>query len=176
MANIQEGLKKVGLLEGVYSDNKADRGGKTKYGITEATLRRAFLRGIVPHQEIAKLKKEEAAVIYKAFYWDVMRLDEITDQDIANEMFECGINCGPGVAISFLQNSLRAIDQVTEVDGIIGNQTLAALGSAVTKWATVLFNTMNYQQGMYYMKICQGDASQLTFLNGWLNKRVITKA
>jgi lysozyme family protein len=175
MADFKIAHERVKALEGGWSNNKADRGGKTKYGITEATLMRAFRRGIVKHTEIQNLTPEEASAIYRAFYWDIIRGDEIPDQDIANEMFECGVNCGPNTAIECLQGALRAVNQKTEIDGIIGEQTIAAIAPALVKWKAEIYSMMNFQQGCHYMKICQGDASQLAFLKGWLNNRVELK-
>ena len=64
-------------FEGGFSDHPQDSGGKTKYGITEATLNAAFKVGIVSHNNIKDLTVEEAKTIYKVNYWDKCKCDDL---------------------------------------------------------------------------------------------------
>ena len=61
-------FEKVIGIEGGYSDDPDDRGGKTKFGITEAVARAHGYRG-----EMRDLGLTTARKIYKSSYWDVLR-------------------------------------------------------------------------------------------------------
>ena len=67
-------------LEREYSDEKADRGGRTKWGITERTYLSAIRHGIIRpvKADIRDLSKEDAKTIYRVDYWDKLRLDEVS--------------------------------------------------------------------------------------------------
>jgi lysozyme family protein len=54
--------------EGGWSDHAADPGGKTNWGITQATLG-AYLRRPASAAEIRALTKEQAKAIYKKLFW-----------------------------------------------------------------------------------------------------------
>ena len=40
---------------------------------------------------------------FKADYWDVVNLDQVTDQQLANNLFDCSVNQGEGMARKFMQ-------------------------------------------------------------------------
>ena len=52
------------LVEGGYSNDKHDKGGKTTYGIIESEARKYGYKG-----EMKKMPKEIAEDIYKKKYW-----------------------------------------------------------------------------------------------------------
>ncbi len=112
--------------EGGYVDHPADPGGATKFGITLATL--GDWRGrAVTKADVRALMREEAAVIYRARYWDAVRGNELpSGLDLA--LFDFAVNSGPSRAISTLQEALGV-----QVDGRIGPVTMAALGTWDTK-------------------------------------------
>ena len=93
--------------EGGYSNHPSDRGGPTKFGITEAVARAHGYSGAMRN-----LPREEAAVIYKRLYWIRPRFDEVAKRSeaIAAELFDTGVNMGPAVAATFLQRALSALN------------------------------------------------------------------
>ncbi|MEN9903419.1 MAG: Bordetella virus, partial [Pseudomonadota bacterium] len=56
-------------IEGGFSDDPADSGGATRYGITEAVARRHGYTG--PMRE---MPSDLARAIYRADYWDAQQL------------------------------------------------------------------------------------------------------
>lgn len=56
--------------EGGYSNDPADPGGATNYGITQKTLDRYCATKGVPSYDVAQLKKLTALDIYEWGYWD----------------------------------------------------------------------------------------------------------
>jgi lysozyme family protein len=165
-------------VEGGYSDRAADRGGKTRFGITEATARRHGYAGAM-----ADLPLETAKAIYRADYWDADRLDEIgvMSPPVAHEMFDTGVNCGIGTAAEFLQDALNDLNRDEAdyrdipVDGHIGPATLLALkaylGRRGAMGVIVLLRCLNAAQIMRYRQICKRDKSQEKNLYGWVLQR-----
>jgi hypothetical protein len=116
--------------EGGYVNHPADKGGPTRFGITEAVARAHGYSG-----PMALLPRDEAAAIYRRLYWLRPRFDEIAKRapQVAVELFDTGANMGPAVATTFLQRALTALNRNGSdypdlvPDGRTGPLTLAAL-------------------------------------------------
>jgi lysozyme family protein len=138
--NFQHALDHVLLFEGGYSDHPSDPGGATNRGITKAVLER-FRGRAVTKQEVRALSKDEAAEIYRRYYWMAASCDQLADGlDLA--VFDCAVNQGVGRATRFLQQAA----QVT-ADGKIGPKTLAAVEAA--KPDTLLIEFMARRMNSY---------------------------
>ena len=81
--------------EGGYSDNPADRGGRTKYGISS----RAY-----PNLDIKNITPEQAKEIYRKDYWDAIKADDLPES-IRERAFDTAVNSGVSVARDFLNRS-----------------------------------------------------------------------
>jgi lysozyme family protein len=172
-------LKLLGV-EGGYSDNPADSGGKTKFGITEATLRASKYAGTY----ISEMDIDTAARIYKEQYWDVMRLDEVSQlsRRIAYELFDTGVNMGPGTAARFLQRSLNVLNKQQTlwldlpVTGVVDKSTIDTLAIFLkqrgAKGEEVLLKMLNCLQGARYIEIAEQRQKDEAFVFGWFNQRV----
>jgi lysozyme family protein len=68
-----------------FTDDPNDRGGATKYGISQRSY---------PNIDIRNLSEQDARTIYKRDYWDRLRGDEITSQVIAEQLFDTCVNMG----------------------------------------------------------------------------------
>ena len=118
--------------EGGYSNHPADRGGPTKYGITQQVARTSGYPG-----DMRNFPRDQAKTIYRRLYWTRPAFDQIAPRapKIAEELFDTGINMGPAVAATFLQRALNALNRgATDypdmiLDGRIGPATLTALES-----------------------------------------------
>ncbi|WP_093005941.1 glycoside hydrolase family 108 protein [Sphingomonas palmae] len=116
--------------EGGYSNHPSDRGGATRFGITEGTARANGYAGDMRH-----FSRAAAAAIYRRLYWLRPQFDSVATRApaLAAELFDTGVNMGPAVAVTFLQRALNALNRgATDyadvvLDGRIGAQTLAAL-------------------------------------------------
>ncbi len=166
-------------IEGDYSDDPADSGGKTRFGITEAVARRHGYTG--PMRE---LPAATARDIYRAGYWDAQNLDTVAmiSRRIAWELFDTGVNMGIGQAGEFLQMSLSAFNrQATdypdiEVDGEIGPATLDALDAFLRlrgpDGETALLRALNALQGAAYIELAERREKDERFVFGWFMRRV----
>lgn len=165
--------------EGGYSNHPADRGGATRWGITEAVARAHGYRG-----DMRCFPREEAVELYKRIYWTRPGFDRIAAlaPDIAAELFDTGVNMGPGVAVSFLQRALNALnrgasDYADIVPGVrIDDATVAALAAYLRKRAphgeSVLMKALEALQGERYLDLAERRPANEAFLYGWLANRI----
>ena len=100
---IEQMLDELVEREGGFVDHPADRGGATRYGITEAVARAHGYRGAM-----RALPRSEAVDIYRRLYWLRPRFDAVAMRAprIAAELFDTSVNMGPAVAVTFLQRAL----------------------------------------------------------------------
>lgn len=93
--NIDQYLEDLIKREGGYVNNPADRGGATKYGITEAVARTNGFKG-----NMKDLPLDVAKAIYRKQYWIAPRLDQVNavSSAVAEELLDTGVNCGTGFA------------------------------------------------------------------------------
>jgi lysozyme family protein len=171
-----------GLIEreGGYTSHPADRGGSTKFGITEATARANGYRGAM-----RDLPRDEAAAIYRRLYWLRPKFDQVAKRSraIAAELFDTGANMGPAVAATFLQRALSALNRDRKdypdlvPDGRIGAATLAALDRFLElrgrgPGETVLLRALDALQGERYLRLAERRPANEAFLYGWLANRI----
>lgn len=173
--------------EGGYSDHPADRGGATRFGITESVARAQGYAG-----RMDRLPREQAIAIYRRLFWLRPRFDAVALRAprIAAELFDTGANMGPAVASTFLQRALTALNRSgTDYpdlipDGRIGPATLAALDSflavrgagprspASGQAETVLLRALEALQGERYLRLAERRPANEAFLYGWLANRL----
>jgi len=107
-AGIDRLLDELIEREGGFVDHPDDRGGATRYGVTEAVARAHGYRGAMRY-----LPRDEALSIYRRIYWLRPRFDAVAGRSgrIAAELFDTGVNMGPAVAATFLQRALTALNR-----------------------------------------------------------------
>lgn len=178
--NIEQYLDELIKREGGYVNNPADRGGATKYGITEAVARTNGFKG-----NMKDLPLDVAKAIYKKQYWTSPRFDQVNTISslVAEELLDTGVNCGTGFAKPLLQRALNLLNNQGKVgwtdlsvDGIYGPATLNALKIYLAKRGkdgeTVLLRVLNIMQGQRYIEICERNPAQEQFFYGWIVNRV----
>lgn len=163
--------------EGGYVNHPSDKGGPTKYGITEAVARAHGYAG-----DMRDLPLDEAKAIYRRIYWIRPAFDQVAERApmIAAELFDTGVNMGPAVAATFLQRALTALNRQAKdypdlnPDGRIGPATLSALDKylAVRGKADVLLKALEVQQGERYIRLAEKRPQNEDFLYGWLANRI----
>lgn len=109
-----------------------------------------------------KVLLEEVKMFYKKNFWDRMRLDEITDQHKANEMFVFGVNAGCGRSVRLAQLVVGTV-----ADGLIGPKTIAAINSYDVDEFDREFDE---EEVKYYEAIVRNNPEKRIFLNGWKNR------
>lgn len=165
--------------EGGFSDNPADSGGATRYGVTEAVARRHGYQG-----PMSALPRATAEAIYQREFWDALRLTEIgaLSVAIAAELADTAVNMGPGTAAKWLQRSLNAFNLQASlypdlaIDGAIGPATITALATYLrrrgTDGETVMLRALNGLQAARYIELAETRAKDEAFVFGWILNRV----
>ena len=149
-------------VEGGYSNDKNDKGGKTKYGIIEEEARDFGYKGDMQDLTIAFAKN-----IYLKKYYLGNKLDKVVNDKVALSMCDWAVNSGRNGT----KNAQIAINQLTnanlDVDGIIGNKTLEELNAADPEKFLEVYHNL---QRIYYKGKVEADKTQEDFLAGWLNR------
>jgi lysozyme family protein len=165
--------------EGDYVHHPADRGGPTRWGITESVARAQGYIGAM-----RALPRDTAADIYRRIYWHSPAFDRVAARapHIAAELFDTGVNMGTATAIGFLQRALNALNRSARdypdimVDCAIGPATLHALDGLLKargpRAETVLLRAIEALQGERYIALAERRPSQEAFLYGWLANRI----
>lgn len=143
-------LRWIWRAEGVDANNPHDKGGRTRYGISQAAH---------PAIDVSTLTAEHAAQIYRHEYWDARGCDLLPVR-MGIALFDGAVNHGLGVADRMLQDVLGVAQ-----DGIVGPKTAAA---AKTADEQAVIERYLSSRGLFYHHIVQSDASQRVFLSGWL--------
>lgn len=179
VANVQQLIDRVIGVEGGYVDHPSDRGGPTRWGVTEQTARAYGYKGAM-----RELPRPIAVEIYRKRYWSEPGFDRIAElaPDLAAELFDTGVNMGTSVPAIFLQRALNALNRRQRdfadivVDGRIGPMTIFALRAFLSLRGAVaekvLIRACGVLQGARYFSIAEERESQEDFLFGWLAHRV----
>lgn len=164
MAKFTDAVERVLQREGGLVDHPADRGGLTKFGISQRSY---------PDLDIASLTEEQAMEIYRRDFWDDA-YDKIPLQQIANRLFDGAVNMGTVAAIRLLQESLCEIRFGVAVDGRFGPQTMQAVKLACQNGphVTALFQAWRARHARHYIDLVLEDRTQLVFLDGWIRRAV----
>lgn len=179
MTYFDTAIRSVLGIEGDYSNRANDRGGKTRFGITEAVARANGYMG-----SMESLPLETAETIYKRQYWDTLRLDDVAAvwPNVAFELFDTGVNCGIGTSGMFLQRALNAFNRQGHdypdvvADGVMGPMTISALKAFAyrrgSEGEVVMLRALNALQGARYIGIAEADHEQEENAFGWFRARV----
>lgn len=145
--------------EGGYTNDPADPGGETKYGISKRSY---------PNLDIKKLTRDQAVQIYHQDWWTKYGYDQIQDQAVATKVFDLSVNMGPAQGHRILQRAVNFVDGAgLKVDGVIGPKTLAATNAADPE---KVLQMMRYKAAEYYHALARKRVESRAFLLGWLNR------
>ena len=163
MADFNPAFEKMIHDEGGYqlTDIPGDRGGMTYAGI--ARKPNPNWKG----WQFIDLKDFGSATplvreFYKLHFWDRVRGDDITNQAIAETIFNFAVNTGVGVA-----SKLAQLIVGTTPDGAIGPKTVERLNICTAEKFLPAYALAKIQR---YVNICMKDRSQSKFLLGWTRR------
>lgn len=180
-------------VEGGFVDDRADRGGATKYGIS---LRFLKAEGSIDHNhdglkdfdldmdgdidgaDVRNLTMSGAVGLYHRCFWEAENCEALPEP-IGEMLFDQAVNGGLLAAKKLLQRAVNAcavhIHGVArlKVDGGIGAKTLAAMAAVIDHpgiGIDGLAEAYREQARSRYRAIALADRSQRKFLKGWLNR------
>ncbi len=167
----QHAVSIVLLHEGGLSNDKEDRGGDTNFGISLRYLRDIKIDvdgdGDIDGQDIRKLTRQEAIFIYKKYWWDKYKYNDISNLDIATKIFDLSVNMG-GIEIhKIVQRALNVIGSPVTIDGILGNKTFYAINNSNS---TKLLIAIRGQSKIFYINLIKTHPKYNGFKEGWLRR------
>lgn len=182
-ASILQKVNNTIAKEGGYVNNPYDRGGPTKYGITERTARKHGYKG-----DMRDLPREQAVEIYLKEYMYAPGFDRIAEisAPIAEELFDTGVMSGPSVPRPWLQRSLNTLNRSHRdnpwyddlvVDGILGQKTRDALSEVLRRRGKdgeiIILRMLNCLQGAFLIQITESRVQNEEHIAGWFLNRVV---
>lgn len=154
--DFQKAVVKVLGNEGGYVNDKDDKGGETKYGIS----RKAY-----PNENIKDLTKERAKMLYYKDYWYRFDFEGLSDS-VAGMVFDNAVNQGVYQAKKNMLNALNLADdmKISDIDWDIVKAKIKELGdvkfkSLLTKKIIGVYNTL-----------IKKNSSQKKYEKGWKNR------
>ena len=167
---IEQMIDDVLRREGGYVNHPADKGGPTKYGITQKTLTSWRLETVTA-EDVKALGEEEARKIYRTLYYLRPKLERLP-ADIQPQVFDISVNSGPERAVRLLQQVLNeeGFGPLVE-DGKLGALTDSAANLALrTLGAAKINNLLVDERCAFYCMLATTRPSQQVFLKGWLKR------
>ena len=169
--------------EGDLSDDAADRGGLTHWGVSLAFLtdfardavNRAWLQNLGVHplpvtrSTIRNLGTAQARAIFRREFWTPLNLDDMPVQ-MGVLLYDAGVNSGRAQSVKLAQRGYNACvvhGVPLAVDGVLGPLTRAALTRDNTQPVRQAIITAREN---FYKEIVRKKPSQDVFLDGWLNR------
>lgn len=135
-----------------------DRGGLTKYGISQRQY---------PDLDIANITGDQAYEIYWRDYWNAAGCEKLP-WPLDFTVFDTAVNCGVHSAVVWVQKSVnRPFSTPVKVDGVMGMET---------RYAIVTYDPFNTAARVAghrlrrYTKIIGRDPTQRQFVIGWMSR------
>ena len=149
-------------LTGIVTE---DSGGRTRFGIAERfhpDLGDDFYTG--PAEVALELARE----IYRRQYWDIIRGDDLSSQQVAAKLLDMAVNMGVRQAVVLGQRAANAIagSHIGE-DGIVGRETLAAINDSD---AVLLLAHLRELCSKFYLHLAVVRPEAQRYLHGWLTR------
>lgn len=174
--DLDKRIKKLISIEGgdKYTNDPDDKGGPTRWGVTQAIARAFGYSG-----DMQFLPYEKAVEIYKKLFWYGPKFDVIAkiSDELASICFDWGVNAGPTVPVKAMQRCLNALNDDEKqykdlvCDGVLGNVTFYALDKYIElrkKEGLALFLQMlRSLRSVFYIELVEKSKTQEKFEYGW---------
>lgn len=167
--NIDREIDNLIAREGGFVNDPDDRGGATKYGITQATLTNWIARE-ASADDVKNLDKRTAHEIYYSRYYINPGINALPAL-IQPVMLDSAVNHGQKKAIKLLQDVLLCHGfDCGKIDGKLGDRTSAAAKEADKQMGNDLLQSIVRRRVITYENIVRNDETQRKFLAGWVKR------
>jgi lysozyme family protein len=171
MANFEPVYEITKEWEGGYQNNLADKANKnslgeyvgTKYGVS-AVAYESYLKRPPTVEDMKAIDRPTSKKILKTKYWDVIRADEIRNQDIAEIIFGTYIG-NPTNTNKAVEAALKELGHDVEIEWNYSDDVIKALNRSNKE---KLFNLIKENQVKYVLGPMKASGSQ--FYAGWKRK------
>jgi lysozyme family protein len=169
--------------EGGLVNDKADKGGITKYGISYTYLRHLLAHNTkllsalssthtISPAIIKHMTKQEAIQIYFTQWWEKYHFGSIKKQPIATKAFDYAVNMGVSPAIKLLQTACRhkAGTHAILVNGKLDQRTLHYINNLNPTQTQQLLADFEKVVANHYLNIAKHHPRDKKFVAGWLQR------
>ncbi len=163
--DFERALKFVLQAEGGYTNDKADSGGETNYGIIQREYDADRAARGMEKRSVRFINPDEVQAIYLRDYWQAGKCDKMP-WPVSLAHFDACVNTGIGQAGKLLQRAIGA-----KADGIVGPMTLQKLDAECDDDGSVAvaLHVADMRRD-FYRGLVESKSSQGVFLKGWLNR------
>jgi hypothetical protein len=147
--------------EGGFVDHPADPGGRTNWGVTQATYNEYRRQKGKAPRDVKLLNQVEAKAVYRKLFWEPSRAERCV-LPLALAYYDTCVNFGVNGGVRFLQEALGVT-----VDGRWGPQSEAAFLAKNNRDTAIKICEARIR---FRHQRVQSAPSQRVFLQGWLNR------
>lgn len=142
----------------VYTNDPADSGGPTKFGVTLSDVRR-YIKKNATAEDVKNLTLAQAKSIYKSKYWDALSCDTLPS-GVDYTCFDYGVNSGLGRPRKVL-DEFKAFSGTALIDAINNERLTFLKGLAASRpkdqkflkgWLARVNRVSEYSKKMYLRK------------------------
>ena len=172
MADFQPAFQKVIRNEGGYVNDPDDPGGETYKGIARQMNSKWdgwVLVDILKKQSgfPATLDRnielqEKVQDFYHVNFWDKINGDKLSNQDVANSLFDFGVNAGVSTSCSLAQMVVGA-----ETDGVIGDESIGLINAFDPGQFLTSFTLAKIAR---YVSIVKKRPASQKYFYGWVRR------
>ncbi len=170
MSNYDDSLKIVLRTEGGYVNDPDDPGGETYRGVARKmnsqwngwlvidSLKKqsGFPANLNKNTELQELVK----LFYQVNYWNRIKGDQISNQEVATSIFDFAVNAGVSTS-----SSLAQLVVGSPQDGVIGNQSIAQINAFDPDHFIALFTVVKIAR---YISIVKKRPTSKKYFYGWV--------
>lgn len=149
----------IRYYEGGFVNDKDDPGGATNKGVTLTTFRSVFGKNKTVN-DLKNISTSQWDIIFKKYFWDKCKADQISNQSIANMFVDFAWHSGLGNAVPIMQK----VAGLQKQDGIVGVITLNAINTYPNQ--KVLFESLKKAR----MDFLKGRKTWWKYGKGWTNR------
>ncbi len=167
MVDIKISIAKTLVNEGGYTNNPADSGGATKYGVTQHDI--TGLPGFPV--DVKNLTEAQATEYYECYYWAKfggaghfaqVNFPMIEAQLVMDKVFDMAVLFGVDEAVILIEGVLQLVE-----DGLFGPHALAAVNKADP---LSLVQAFKAALAAHALGIANAQPHDRVFLVGWLRR------
>lgn len=165
--------------EGFVSNDAADPGGLTKYGVSLQFLKglNADLNGdgVVDEQDVLEVTKDTARDLFRQHFYDIPKLGLIEGNAPCTAMFCCdtAVNTGAGRMARIIQEAVNTLSEspAVKVDGDMGPRTRDAINALGNQGMDKMLALKGCDiREEFYINLAAAKPQMQVFKKGWLNR------
>jgi len=174
MARFENAFQLILQHEGGYVNDPSDPGGETYKGIARKKQpewvgwisidRMKKQPGFPTSLESNQNLQTEIFRFYKVIFWDKVGGDLISDQEVAQSIFDFAVNSGVSTSIGLAQKVVGA-----SCDGVIGPRTIQAINEFQPDHFMAAFALEKIRK---YIAICNKRPDSRKYFFGWIVRAV----